>query len=65
VRSLVLRSYDDAGSIIDALIAQPGEAPVTAEQLFADPAVTEVHVRHTSYTCFDFKIVRGRPPLSS
>lgn len=58
-RSLVLRAYDYAGHIYDAIVAQPGEAPERAAAFLSNAAVAEVHVRHTSYTCFDFKIVRA------
>lgn len=58
-RSLVLRAYGLRGEIVDALVAQPGEAPLHAAEFLSDPRVTEVHVRHDYYTCFDFKIVRG------
>lgn len=58
-RSLVLRAYGSRGEIVDAVVAQPGQAPKHAAELLSDPQVTEVQVRHDSYTCFDFKIVRG------
>jgi Protein of unknown function (DUF1203) len=56
-RPLVLRAYDSTGSIVDALVSDPGNAQRDALAFFANPAVAEVHVRHVSYTCFDFKIV--------
>jgi len=56
-RRLVLRAYNRDGRIVDALVAQPGEAPLRAAELLGRDAVAEVHVRHESYTCFDFKIV--------
>lgn len=58
-RQLVLRAYDYDGAIVDALVAEPGEAPERAAEFLSDTRVAEVHVRHTSYTCYDFKIVRG------
>jgi hypothetical protein len=57
-RRLVLRAYGNDGAIVDARIAAPGEAPATAAELLSDARVAEIHVRHESYTCFDFKIVR-------
>lgn len=57
-RSLVVRAYDNDGRIADAVVTQPGEAPETARRFLSDPNIAEVHVRHTSYTCYDFKIVR-------
>jgi Protein of unknown function (DUF1203) len=58
-RSLVLRAYGLHGEIVDAVVAQPGQAPQRAAEFLSDPRVAEVHVRHDSYTCFDFKIVRA------
>jgi Protein of unknown function (DUF1203) len=58
-RSLVLRAYGPGGEIVDAVVAQPGQAPERAAAFLSDPRVAQVHVRHDSYTCFDFKIVRG------
>ena len=57
-RALVLRAYDGNGAIVDATVAAPGEGEGTASKFLDDPNVEEVHVRHPSYTCFDFKIVR-------
>jgi hypothetical protein len=58
-RRLILRAYGPAGQIVDAAIAEPGTAPERAAAFFADDRIEEIHVRHESYTCFDFKIVRG------
>ena len=57
-RRLVLRAYGKDGGIVDATIADPGRAPAIAAAFLDDDDVSEVHVRHESYTCFDFKIVR-------
>lgn len=57
-RRLVLRAYGHDGRIVDAVVAEPGAAPERAAAFLEDPAVMEVHVRHESYTCFDFKIVQ-------
>jgi Protein of unknown function (DUF1203) len=58
-RSLVLRAYGLREEIVDAVVAQPGRAPERAAVFLGDPRVTQVHARPDSYTCFDFKIVRG------
>jgi hypothetical protein len=58
-RRLVLRAYDRVGRIAGAVVAQPGAAPQRAAEFLENEAVVEVHVRHESYTCFAFKIVRG------
>jgi len=57
-RPQILRAYGHDGRIVDACVAEPGGAPQRAAELFANSAVAEVHVRHVSYTCYDFKIVR-------
>ena len=57
-RRLVLRAYDCDGNIAGATVAEPGHAPWIAAGYLRDEAIAEVHVRHESYTCFDFKIVR-------
>jgi hypothetical protein len=58
-RPLVLRAYDRAGAIFDATVAEPGSAPAVASKFLVDERVAQVHVRHVSYTCYDFRIVRG------
>ncbi len=57
-RELILRAYNYDGEISDAMIGAPGKIPALAARLLSDPNVHEVHVRHLSYTCYDFKIVR-------
>jgi hypothetical protein len=58
-RPLVLRAYDRAGAIFDATVAEPGSAPAVASGFLEDERVAQVHVRHVSYTCYDFRIVRA------
>jgi Protein of unknown function (DUF1203) len=58
-RPLVLRAYGRQGEIVDALVAEPGEAPQRAAELLSSQRIIEIHVRHISYACFDFKIVRS------
>lgn len=58
-RRLILRAYDFGGRIVDAAVTEPGEAERKAAEFLRSPAVVEVHVRHESYTCYDFKIVRA------
>ncbi len=58
-RRLVLRAYDRAGAIFDATVAEPGLAPAVASAFLTDDRVAQVHVRHASYTCYDFRIVRA------
>jgi hypothetical protein len=61
-RALVLRAYTVDGEIADAVVAVPGDGPRCAAAFLNDPSIAEVHVRHISYTCFDFAIVRGSEP---
>lgn len=58
-RPLVVRAYSHGGEIVDAIVAPPGEGENAVRRFLDDPAVAEVHVRHTSYTCFDFKALRA------
>ncbi|MGA8098321.1 MAG: DUF1203 domain-containing protein [Candidatus Cybelea sp.] len=58
-RPLVLRAYGYDGRIIDARVAEPGRAFADAADFLTREEVAEIHVRHVSYTCFDFKIVRS------
>lgn len=57
-RRLILRAYGHGGQIVDASVAEPGEASEVASAFLRNDQVAEVHVRHESYTCYDFKIVR-------
>lgn len=57
-RELVVRAYGHDGRIADAAIAPPGGAAGVAAEFLTNDRIAEVHVRHRSYTCFDFKIVR-------
>jgi hypothetical protein len=57
-RPLVLRAYGYDGRITDARVAEPGQARSVAAEFLGRAEVAEIHVRHVSYTCFDFKIVR-------
>jgi hypothetical protein len=58
-RRLILRAYGYDGRIVDAGVAEPGSAQECAARFLSDRNVEEVHVRHVSYTCYDFKIIRG------
>jgi hypothetical protein len=58
-RELVVRAYGRDGRIADAVVAAAGKAEDAAANFLADENVAEVHIRHTSYTCFDFKVVRA------
>jgi hypothetical protein len=62
-RRLVLRAYSREGRIVDALVADAGTASQLATAWLSDDGVAEVHVRHESYTCYAFKIVRCVEPM--
>jgi hypothetical protein len=59
VRELIVRAYDTRHHIHDSKIAKPGELEAVARSLFDDTTVAYLHVRHTTYTCYDFKIERA------
>ena len=58
-RELVVRAYNRDLRIADAVIAAPGEAEAACSSFLANDDIAEVHVRHRSYTCFDFKVLRA------
>ncbi len=58
-RELVVRAYGLNGRIADAVIAAPGQAEGAASTFLANDDIAEVHIRHRSYTCFDFKVERS------
>ncbi len=58
-RELVLRAYTRTGRIAGAAVAAGVRAPDVAARFLSDDDVAEVHVRHRSYTCFAFRIVRA------
>jgi hypothetical protein len=62
-RSLTLRSYGstDRGalSIVDAVVAAPGDAEGALGHLFADERVQFVHVRNPAWGCYDFRVERS------
>jgi hypothetical protein len=63
-RPLTLRSYGatERGSlsIVDAVVAPPGEAETALERLFADGRAAFVHARNPAWGCFDFIVERAR-----
>lgn len=64
-RRLILRAYGGDGRIVDATVAEPGKAPARAAELLSRDDVVEIHARHESYTCFDFKITPTETPRQS
>lgn len=58
-RILSLRAFDSAGMMIDAALAQPGEADAAVGALFADPRVASIHAHNAIRGCFAAKIERS------
>ncbi len=58
-RRQVLRAYDRAGRISDALVIDAVDAEAGIAQLFADPDVIVVHSRNVAYGCYMFAIRRS------
>ena len=57
-RPLVVRGYGTRAKS-RRRVSKAGGAQARAVAYLADDAIAEVHVRHVSYTCYDFKIVRA------
>ena len=51
-RVLSLRGFDKAGMMVDAAIAQPGEAERVLRRLFADERIAEIDVHNATRGCF-------------
>ena len=58
-RELVVRAYSRENAIQDAAIAPPGQGMAQAATFLEHSEVAYVHIRHTTYTCFDFQIERN------
>ena len=57
-RILSLRGFDAEGMMVDALLAQPGEADAGIRRLFDNPAVETIHAHNATRGCFAAKIER-------
>jgi hypothetical protein len=57
-RSLSLRGFASDGNIIEARLAQPGEADAAIRALFADRAIAYIHAHNAAYGCFAARIDR-------
>jgi Protein of unknown function (DUF1203) len=58
-RPQVFRAYDDAGSIIDARLAEPGRHEDAIGALFANDSVARIDTRNVLYGCFMTTITRA------
>ena len=57
-RHAVLRPYDEAGLMLDGVLAEPGTSEGELKRLFDDPAVALVHVRNVVAGCWNFSVRR-------
>ena len=57
-RILSLRGFDANGMMIDALVAQPGEAEKGIRRLFENPAIETLHAHNAARGCYSAKIER-------
>lgn len=58
-RILSLRAFDADGMMVDAALAQPGEADPAIRKLFASPAVTHIDAHNAIRGCFAARIDRN------
>jgi len=57
-RKVSLRAFDERGMMIDAMLAEPGEADAGLRSLFANPSVLEVDVHNAVRGCFSARARR-------
>lgn len=57
-RILSLRAFDTEGMMIDAVIAQPGEAEEGILSLFANSAAAYIHAHNATRGCFSARVER-------
>ncbi len=58
-RILSLRAFDANGMMIDAVLAQPGEADPAIRKLLANPAATHIDAHNATRGCFAAKVERN------
>jgi hypothetical protein len=58
-RVLSLRAFGEDGMMVDAALAQPGEADACIRKLFENPAITTIHAHNATRGCFAAKIERN------
>lgn len=58
-RILSLRGFDDQGMMVEAALAQPGEADSGIRKLFENPKVATIHAHNAIRGCFAAKIERS------
>ena len=57
-RILSLRAFDEKGMMIDAALAQPGEADLAIRALLANPAASHIDAHNATRGCFAARIDR-------
>jgi hypothetical protein len=57
-RILSLRGFDTAGMMVEAALAQPGEADAQIRKLFADRGIQTIHAHNAARGCFAARIER-------
>lgn len=58
-RILSLRGFDSQGMMVDATLAQPGEADPAIRRLFANEAIVSIHAHNAARGCFAARIERN------
>jgi hypothetical protein len=58
-RVLSLRAFGADGMMVDAALAQPGDADAGIRKLFENSAVTTIHAHNATRGCFAAKIERN------
>lgn len=58
-RILSLRAFDEAGMMVDAKLAQPGEADSVIRTLLAIPEVSSIHAHNAIRGCFAAAVERN------
>ena len=58
-RILSLRAFDQSGMMVDAALAQPGEADPAIRKLLANPAVARIDAHNAIRGCFAAAIERN------
>jgi hypothetical protein len=61
-RILSLRGFDADGMMIDAALAQPGEAEPAIAKLFENPEIAYIHAHNATRGCFAARIDREERP---
>jgi len=58
-RIMSMRGFDAAGMMVDAALAQPGNADAVIRQLLTNPAIATIHAHNAVRGCFSAAIERS------